>query len=75
MRFELALHTKASWDGSITHAQYMRFMFHTVIKTDILFEGDQHKIDAAKMEMRREDMFREHWASIKVPRSAPGRGH
>ena len=53
IRFELTLHTKASWEGSITHAQYMRFMFNNVIKTDILFEGDQEKIAAAKMEMRR----------------------
>jgi hypothetical protein len=64
IRFELAIHTTASWAATITHAQYMRFMFDTVIKTDVLFTEDPHKIAAAKMEMRREDMFREQWVQI-----------
>ena len=67
LRFELTLHTAASWDAFTTHGEYMRRKFDTVIKTDVLFSADTQKVQQAKEDMRREEMWRERWARIHVP--------
>ena len=67
LRFEVTLHTVDSWDALITHSEYMRRKFDTVIKTDVLFTDNPAKVEKAKEEMRREEMWRERWARITVP--------
>ena len=67
LRFEITLHTTASWDAFTTHSEYMRRRFDTVIKTDVLYGADEDKIQKAKSEMRREEMWRDRWARIQVP--------
>jgi hypothetical protein len=67
LRFELTLHTTSSWDAFTTHTEYMRRKFDTVIKTDVLYGADTGKVQQAKDDMRREEMWRERWARIHVP--------
>ena len=67
LRFEVTLHTTASWDAFTTHSEYMRRRFDTVIKTDVLYGADEDKIQKAKSDMRREEMWRDRWARIHVP--------
>ena len=67
LRFEITLHTTASWDAFTTHSEYMRRRFDTVIKTDVLYGADEDKIQKAKDDMRREEMWRDRWARIQVP--------
>eukprot|EP01047_Picozoa_sp_COSAG01_P040886 COSAG01_NODE_3467_length_6056_cov_2.509820_6_plen_232_part_00 len=58
MRFEVTLHTAGSWDAQATHSEYMRRKFDTVIKTDVLFCDDPARVERARSEMRREEMWR-----------------
>jgi hypothetical protein len=67
IRFEVTFHTASSWEANVTHGEYMRRKFDTVIKTDLLFTDDPQKVQQTRMQMRREDMWRERWARIEVP--------
>ena len=63
----MTFHTEASWDAFITHSEYMRRKFDTVIKTDVLFTDNPQMVEEAKSQMRREEMWRDRWARISVP--------
>jgi hypothetical protein len=67
LRFEVTLHTEASWEAHTTHSEYMRRKFDTVIKTDVLFTDNTDVVEEARAQMRREEMWRERWARISVP--------
>jgi hypothetical protein len=54
----VTLHTAGSWDAQATHSEYMRRKFDTVIKTDVLFCDDPARVERARSEMRREEMWR-----------------
>ena len=45
----------------------MQYKFDTVIKTDVLFADDPARVEQAKTELRREEMFRDSWIKIGVP--------